>query len=187
MLVLAFFGYKNLIQKPKEQKAQVAIYTAQEYFKTDSFSLALNGDGINAGFVDVANDYSSTKAGNLANFYSGISYMHLNNYEEALIYLKDFRSNDDPILKSVAYGAMGDAYSELDDADKAIASYKKAANADPNYFASPIYLLKAGKVMEFTEDYAGAAEMYRQIKMKYPEAPEATDIERFIRRVEGKL
>ena len=187
LLVLAFFGYKNLIQKPKEQKAQVAIYPAQEYFQTDSFSLALNGDGINSGFIDIASDFGGTNAGNLAKFYAGISYMHLKNYEEALSYLEDFCACDDPVLKSVAFGAMGDAYSELDDADKAISSYKKAANADPNYFASPVFLLKAGKVMEFTEDYAGAAEMYRQIKSKYPEAPEASDIDRFIRRVEGKM
>ena len=186
-LVLAFFLYKNLIQKPKELRAQNAIFAAQNYFQTDSFNLVLNGDGINAGSLEIAEDYKGTKAGNLAKFYSGISYMHLKNYEEAVGYLKDFCACNDPVLKSVSYGALGDAYSELDDADQAITYYKKAANADPNYFASPVFLLKAGKVMEFTEDYSGAAEMYKQIKMKYPESPEAADIERFLRRVQDKL
>ena len=50
---------------------------AEIYFEKDSFNLALNGDLNSAGFIDIADDYSSTKTGKLANYYAGICYLNL--------------------------------------------------------------------------------------------------------------
>src|SRR5688572_14149379 len=70
-----YLAYKNFVQKPNEQKAAEAIFKAEEYYRLDSFRLALNGDGVNQGFVKLADKYSGTKAGNLAKFYAGASYL----------------------------------------------------------------------------------------------------------------
>jgi len=60
-----------ILSCPEEKNAATAIWKAQDYFKTDHSSKALNGDGANPGFLRVISKYGSTKAGNLSKFYCG--------------------------------------------------------------------------------------------------------------------
>ncbi len=53
------------------------------------------------------NEYGSTKAGNLAKIYAGVSYANLGQYDKALSYLKDF-SGKDAMLSQLVNGAIGD-------------------------------------------------------------------------------
>ncbi|MCK7533767.1 MAG: hypothetical protein MZV63_23435 [Marinilabiliales bacterium] len=55
----------------------------RQYFSQDSLKLALNGDGNNLGFIDIAESIQVTKSGKLANFYAGTCLMHLGQFEEA--------------------------------------------------------------------------------------------------------
>ena len=113
------FAYYNFFQKPREDRAMNALSQAQIQFERDSFALALqNPGGGNDGFLDIIDRYSGTKAGNLANYYAGVCWLNLGQYEAAIEHLKDFspKGQVTPITK---YGAMGDAYSELEDYDKA--------------------------------------------------------------------
>src|SRR5688500_362326 len=77
LLVGGYFGYKYLIQQPKEQKASEAMFKAQQYYQSDSLQLALNGDGVNPGFLKIIDNYGGTKSGNLARFYAGSAYLSL--------------------------------------------------------------------------------------------------------------
>src|SRR6476661_8689448 len=77
VLMGGYLAYKYLYQKPREQKAAEAIFKAQEYYGVDSFRLALNGDGLNPGFLKIASNYGGTKAGELSHFYAGASYLQL--------------------------------------------------------------------------------------------------------------
>ena len=76
-----FLGYQNFYLEPMEKEAQTEMFNAEIYFAKDSFNLALNGDNQYLGFLDIADDYSSTKAGKLANYYAGLSYLYLKEYE----------------------------------------------------------------------------------------------------------
>lgn len=112
LVVGGYFGYKNYVVAPEEQKAEDLIWKAQDFYKVDSFAKALNGDGQTAGFLRVISRHGSTKAGNLAKFYAGSCYLELGDFNNALKYLKDFET-DQPALKVRAYGLLGDANSEL--------------------------------------------------------------------------
>ena len=89
-IVVLFKAYQNFYLLPLEKEAQTDIYMAELYFQKDSFNLALDGDGQYAGFLDIADDYGSTNVGKLANYYAGICYLHLGEYENAIEYLEDF-------------------------------------------------------------------------------------------------
>ena len=79
IVVAGVLCYNQFIGGPREQKASTALARGQEYFNADQFDKALNGDGAGyAGFVKIADDYSSTDAGNLANLYAGLCYANLN-------------------------------------------------------------------------------------------------------------
>ncbi|MCF8368730.1 MAG: tetratricopeptide repeat protein [Bacteroidales bacterium] len=184
VVVLIFFGYRKFIQLPKENAAQMAIFPAQNYFEQDSIDLALFGDGENYGFVDVADEYSSTDAGNLAKYYAGICYLQKNEYETAIDYLKKFSSSD-LLLPSMALGAIGDAYMQLGEINKAIDYYLDAASKNANDFTGPTFLVKAGWAYEINQDYKDAIEVYTKIKKEYPTSREAREIEKYIDRAKA--
>lgn len=182
VVVGGYLAFKALYVQPREKDALEQMFMAEQYFEKDSFNLAINGDGNYLGFLDIVDDYGSTKAANLANYYIGISYLHMGQYKEAIDYLDDFKT-EDLLLAPVAAGAKGDAYVELKETDQALSAYKKASGYT-NEFTTPIYLMKAGKLLELNGKYEDALKAYREIKQKYPESGEGRTIDKYIARVE---
>ena len=119
VIIGGYFGYKKLIIAPMELEAQSDMFMAEKYFEQDSLQKAINGDGLNYGFIDIVDEYSGTKAANLAHYYLGICYRNTGEYEYAIDELKSF-SSDDVMISTVALGAIGDSYMELNDIDQAI-------------------------------------------------------------------
>jgi tetratricopeptide (TPR) repeat protein len=179
LLLLATHRFYTI---PQENKAKEQIFTAEQYFEKDSFNLAINGDGNYPGFLDIIDDYGRTPAGNLARYYTGVSYLHLGKFQEAIDYLEDF-STDDLLLGPVAKGALGDAYAESGNKEKAVKLYVEAAEFNPNSFTSPIYYLKAGKMYEVLGNREKALAVYQIIKDKYAESNEGRTIDKYIARL----
>lgn len=188
-LVIIFGGifvYKNLIQKPKEEKAMAQMWKAQYQFEQDSFLVALeNPGGGYSGFLSIIKDYKGTKAGNLSNFYAGLSYLNLGNYDAALTHLNKFKP-DDKIGPTLKYGALGDAYSELNQMDKAMDNYKKAASASDNDLLTPYYMKKLALLHEAQTQTEEALTLFKEIKSRYPNSNEALTIDKYIARAEAK-
>ena len=186
VLVGGYFAYSNFYLAPLQEEAQQEMFMAEKYFNMDSLNKAVYGDGTYLGFIGITDEYGSTKAGNLANYYLGISYLKMGQFEAAIQSLNDFDS-DDEMLGTIAIGAMGDAYMELGDLNKAASHYEKAANRKENDFTTPLYLLKAGKTYELIGDYAEAVSHYKTIKEDYRKSAEAGDIDKYIARAESYI
>jgi tetratricopeptide (TPR) repeat protein len=183
IIVGGYLGYKRFFETPKENEAKSQIWMAEQYFASDSFNLALNGDGNYLGFLDIIEEYSITKSANLAYYYSGISYLHLGQFENAIEYLKQFES-DDKMVAPIAYGAIGDAYLELNNLDDALVFYNKAVNTSENNFTTPIYLLKVSFVHKQNGDYKKALETYKKIEKDFPNTAEGRQVSKYIAQVE---
>ena len=186
LIVLVYFGFQRFYLIPKEATAQEQIFMAEKYFEMDSLDLALNGDGLNPGFLDIIDDYKFTKTANLAHFYAGVSYMEKGDYETAIDYLKNFDGNDQ-IVAAMGLGAIGDCLIELGNSKKAADYYLEAANDDENEFTSPLFLMKAGWTYEIMKDYNKALNCYKQIKEDYPQSNEAREMDKYIARINGYL
>tara|TARA_B100000767_G_C19645827_1_gene484537 strand:+ start:176 stop:874 length:699 start_codon:yes stop_codon:yes gene_type:complete len=184
--VAGVWAYSQFISIPNEEKAQVAIYPAQQAFAKDSLKLALNGNGLNLGFLDIIDEYGSTKAANLANYYAGLCYLSLGQPEDAIEYLDNFKGND-PVLSIVAKGAIGDAFADLNQPKEALEYYTKASNGDANNFLTPIFLKKAGTAAEMVENYKAALKIYKRLKSDFPNSNESEDIDAFISYCEAKI
>ncbi|RYD81680.1 MAG: hypothetical protein EOP53_05775 [Sphingobacteriales bacterium] len=180
-LIIGITAFKYLYLEPQEEEGRSAIFAAQRYFEADSFNLALNGDGTNIGFADAASDFGMTKTGNLANYYAGIAMLQKGQYQEAIDYLKDF-DTDSKILKPMALGAIGDAYSQLKDYENAASYYIEAAKDNDNEFTSPRFYKKAGMVYEQLGQFGPAVDAYQAIKEKYKSSQQGADIEKYIAR-----
>ena len=184
-VIAIYLGYQNFYMEPLEKEAQTEMFSAEINFAKDSFSLALNGDDQYLGFIDIADDYSSTKAGKLANYYAGLSYLYLGEYENAIDYLEDFNSND-IVLSSLAIGCIGDAYLELDDKEKALSYYKKAANNHNNEFTTPRFLMKQATVHELQGNYEEALDIYNVINEDYRQSREGQNVAKYIERAKNR-
>lgn len=186
VIIGAFLGYNRFIKNPRIEEASSQIFGAQNYFEKDSFNLALNGDGNISGFLEIADNYGSTPAGNLANYYSGLCYLYLGDYNQAIVYLKKF-STDDLLLSNMAIANIGDAYMQLNDYKKAAEYYAKAASSKVNDFSTPVFLMKNALAYEKAEDYASALKVYERIEKEFPNSSEARNIEKYITRVKTNL
>lgn len=186
VLIVAVMCYNNFISAPRETKASEALAGAERFFVAGQYELALNGDSLETiGLLAVAEEYSNTKAGNLANAYAGISLAQLNRYEEAVKYLNTF-SADDAMVAPAVLGALGNCYAQLgQDEDAASTLMKAAAKADNNSL-SPLYLLQAGQLYEKLGDTKQAIDAYTQIKENYSTSVQASDIDKYIERASLK-
>jgi len=178
-----YLGYKRFYMIPRENEARSQMFVAEQYFETDSFNLALYGDGNYSGFLEIIDDYSVTKAANLARYYAGISFLRLGQYEDALEYLEKFKAND-KMVSPIATGAIGDAHVELGELEKGLELYLKAVKMSENNFTSPIYLMKAAQVYEQLQEYDKAIEIYRQISKDFPDYSRENNIEKYIARLQ---
>jgi tetratricopeptide (TPR) repeat protein len=183
LLVLVVLSVRNFYLEPREIAAENEMSKAQVAFATDSFRLALEGKGVQSlGFKEIASEYGITSSGKLATAYAGICYYKLGQYENAIKYLSQF-NGDDNYFTTTVIGLTGDCYIELGDKSKAISYFEQSAGKE-NAVISPVYLKKAGLVYESLNQPEKAEKAYTKIKEKYPKSSEASDIDKYLARVQ---
>jgi predicted negative regulator of RcsB-dependent stress response len=184
VLLLGWLAYKNFVLEPNERKASEAIFKAEEYYRMDSLNLALNGDGMNQGFLRIIDRYGSTKAGNLAKFYAGASFLQLGNFAQAEKHLKGF-STDAEQVQARAYKLLGDAYAEQGKNDNALSSYKKAASEfeEDDQNASEYLFVAAFFAEKVANNKSEAIKLYRELKEKYPRTEKGFEAEKYLARL----
>ncbi|MGL1213457.1 tetratricopeptide repeat protein, partial [Vibrio parahaemolyticus] len=91
-------------------------------------------------------------------------YLKLGEFQNAINQLKDF-STDAKQVQMAAYGAMGDAYAELNKKTEAVEFYQKAGTAfEKDEFGSSEYLFRAALLNETLGKTKEALEIYKTIK-----------------------
>ena len=181
LIALAILAYNRFILQPKKQKAEAAMFVAEQRFAAGDFELALQGDDNDMGFEEIIDTYGN-KAGKAVYMYAASCALQTGDFDKALRYFKKY-DGEDSILLSRAQAGIGDAYVGLEDYKSALAAYEKAAATVDNMYAAG-YLLKAGQVAEELGDKDKALACYKKIKDQYPQSVEASDIDKYITRIE---
>ncbi len=187
LAVAGWLGVRHFYLEPRENAAYAEMFKGEFYLDTDSFEIALNGNGADyIGFKGIIEDYACTDAANLANAYAGICAYNLGNNNEALNYFNDFKA-DDKFVSPNIIGMIGNCYANMDQTAEAIATFEKAAKKADNTLLTPYYLQKAATIAEATGDYAKALALYTQIKNEYANSSIARDIDKYIERAQAKI
>jgi tetratricopeptide (TPR) repeat protein len=182
-IALLYFGYTYLYLAPKEKQAIASMYKAEALFAQDSFAVALeNSNPEVEGFLDIIDNYSGTKAANTAKYYAGICYLNLGNIEEAIKYLNKYSAPDD-VTEVMKTGALGDAYADQGDKEKALSLYTKAARMMDNELTTPYYLNKAALLSFVMDNKTEAITLFEEIYEKYPNSSESKEAEKYIARL----
>lgn len=182
-IALLYFGYKFLYLKPKEKQAIEAMYKAEALFAQDSFAVALENSNPDVeGFLDIIDNYGGTKAANTAKYYAGVCYLNLGNFEEAIKYLEDYSAPDD-LTQIMKTGALGDAFADQGDREKALTMYVKAANMESNELTSPYYLNKAAQLSYVLGKNEEAIKHFESLVEKYPDSAESKEAEKYLARL----
>ncbi len=182
-VIVAIILYNNYYLTPKSAEAQDEIAKAVVYFAQDNYETALNGDDADCiGFEEIANKYHVTQPGKLAALYAGICYYNLADYEQAVKYLSKYEAKDLNVAPAAAI-KLGDAYVQLDETEKAVHAFLKAAKSE-NEVIAPIALKKAGIAYMALDNNKAAKKVFTEIKDKYPQSNEAQDIDKLIATVE---
>lgn len=182
VLVGGYFGYKQFVVQPNEEKAANALFSAERWFEVDSLNLVLNGTPQQPGALNVIKKYGSTEAGNLARYYAGMSYLRMGDAKNAITHLEKFDGKGTP-LENLTNGALGDAYMESGNAAKGIEFYKKAATNESDMFTSPRYLFRAALASETTGKTEEAKKLYKEILEKYPNTQEGNNAMKYLARL----
>jgi predicted negative regulator of RcsB-dependent stress response len=183
LAVGGFFAFRYYVDQ-QDGLAQKEMFQAIRYFEADSLNLALNGDGNNLGFLQIVEDYSLTKAGNLANFYTGVIYLKQGKFPLAIFHLEDF-SADDLLVQARAYSLIGDAYMEQKKFDEAARYYDKASSYKPNKEFTPTYLMKAALAYEKLNDVEKAKAAYQTIIDTYFDSTEVQNAKKYKAKLEA--
>ena len=185
VLAAAIFGYRQLISQPRERKAAEMIAQAQYRFEstTPEYQLALEGDANGPGFLDVIDQYGSTRAGNLAKHYAGICYLRLGDLDNAATYLAKYKPAKGipaEIVNAQNIGLQGDIAVEKGDYAAAIKLFEKAAKVSDNNLTAPMYLRKAALAANAMGNKEQALGFAQRIQNEFPASAEAQNAEKLM-------
>ena len=168
VLVLAILAFNRFYLQKKNAEASAQIVQPIQWYMqgdTASLNMALEGDGENDGFLDIASSYKLTKTANTANYYAVLTYLKLGKKDEAMDYLKKFKQKED-VLWYACQATIGDLYDDQGDEANAISYYEKAAKGKDPLF-TPIALFKLGQMYERKGDWNKALAAYETIEKDF--------------------
>ena len=180
VIVVGAILFNNYYLEPRANEASTELAKSQELFDQQQYDKALTG------FQKVASDYSSTDAGNLAQLYIGLCQANLGKWQEAVNALESFSGQGDQMISPAAEGALGNAYANLKQLDKAVEHLKKAAKMADNNSLSPTFLIQAGEILESQGKKDEALELYKEVKEKYFNSMQYQTIDAYIERASVK-
>lgn len=177
---LGIWAYGHFYLEPKNKEAQAALFKGEHYFQVQEDSLAIYGDGNGyIGLEAIISEYGSTKTGNLAHYYAGVSYSRLGKYEQAIAHLKGF-STDDDLIVAAAQGVLGDCSANTGKIEDAANYFMDAATKADNVVQSPVYYKKAAIAYRELKNYDKVIEIFTTLKNNYISSPEGAEADKYI-------
>ena len=176
-LVIGYVLYSN----QQSQQAEVLLGVAEQALMRGDIEGALYGDDdeFTLGFVQIARNYGRTSSGNLANYYAAIAEFELNNYEEALEFIKRF-SPPRGILGVAPISMHANILMELGRYEDAARQFERAANWDVNNSTTPYNLFEAAQAYMEAENNQRAIQHLEAILADYPNSQQATRAQRML-------
>lgn len=182
LAIVGYFVYQWTQRDKVNAEADAAMMGAVLYYEQDSMQKAINGDAQFEGLISIVDDYGSSDAGNMARYYLGTALLKTKDIDGGIEALEEFKQNSS-MVSAAAHGALGYAYEQKGEFEKAAESYKTAsATPEENDYSTPFYLMHAARNLESANKADEALETYKSIREKFPKSEAATTgtVDRYI-------
>lgn len=189
LITLIVLGYKYVYMANKAEKAGEAMFVAEQLFDENIYELALNGDGNNAGFLQIIDKFGSTPQANIAKHYAGVCYFKLGDLDNATYYLTKYKTTKgapNEMINAQNFGQQGDIMVQKGDFQKAAELFKKAVDASDNSLTAPQYLQKLALTYSQLGKPADAKAAFERIVNEYPSSMEGREALKYIGAEEQK-
>ena len=174
-LTIGYFVYSS----QQETEAQNRLGIAEQALLEGDYETALNGneEEFTLGFVQIADNFPRTDAGNLANYYAAISEFELGNLESSLSYIENFKKPSGIMGVSPAT-FHATVLLELNEFEEAASMFEQAANWDENNATTPLNLYEAALAYQEAGSTQEANRVLDQILQDYPNSQTASKAQR---------
>lgn len=174
-LIIGYFVYSS----QQQDQAQELLGMAEQSFARGNYETALHGDedAFTLGFVQIANNYSRTRAGNLARYYAAVSEYELGNYDSALNYIESFNVPSG-IIGVSPVTLHANILLELERYEDAARMFERAAEWDKNNSTTPANLFAAAEAYAEAGMYNNAQNHIDTILSEYPSSMVANKAQR---------
>ncbi|HEX7069560.1 MAG TPA: tetratricopeptide repeat protein [Rhodothermales bacterium] len=181
LVILAYVFYQN------RQQAQAVelLGSVVQLYEQGRYRDALDGVEGTAGLLEIADEYGSTDAGNLARFYAADALFRLGEYDRALEYFRKY-DEDDGLIGASAIAGEAAIRENKGEYEAAGDLYRRAALHYENELRSPEYLLQAARAYERAQAYDDAEEALELITERFPESNIAQGIDFHLARLAAK-
>lgn len=174
-LIIAYIIYSG----NQEEEAKNLLGIAEQELLQGNYLEALNGneEEFTLGFTQIANNYGGTEAGNLAYYYAAISEYELGNYEDALMYIREYNIPEG-ILGVAPISMNANILIGLERYEEAAEKFEQAASWDENNSTTPYNLYKAAEAYSEAGDNQQAMDLLNTIIEEYPNSQQIAQAER---------
>lgn len=178
VIIAAIIGF-TLHSDSQEEEAKNLLGIAEQELLQGNFETALQGneEEFTLGFEQIANNYSSTEAGNLAHYYSAVSEFELGNYESALSYIEEYDAPEG-ILGIAPVSLHANILVELKKYEEAAEQFERAASWDDNDSTTPYNLYKAAEAYREAGNTDKALTLVDSIINDYPNSTQIAQAQR---------
>ena len=176
-LIIGYFVHIN----QQEIQAQELLGIAEQSLAQGNIERALHGDedDFSLGFIQIADNFGRTSAGNLASYYAAVAEFELGNYESSLNHIKKFNLPSG-IIGVTPIMLHANILLELERYGDAARMFDKAAEWDVNEGTTPINLYSAAEAYAEAGMYSEARDRLDRIMDNYPGSAVASRAERLL-------
>lgn len=174
-LLIGYFMYSA----QQEEEARNLMGVAETYYSEGELNKALNGDDdeFTAGFIQIANNYPNTDAGNLANYYAAVVHFEMDNYDSALEFINRFSPPAGILgVAPIAFHAV--ILMEIEDFESAARKFEQAAEWNENDVTTPENYFFAAEAYLEAGDSQEADQLLSTILEEYPGSQYSTEAQR---------
>jgi TolA-binding protein len=173
-------GY-HYYQKAQNTKAAKKMAMAEEYLMQGNYKQALTGSSQNltVGFEQIINNYSGTKAGNLARYYAAVSEYNLGNTQKAISYIQKYKAPDGILgVAPLSFKAM--LYTDAGKYQEGAQTYVKASQWDVNESTTPYNYLKAAQAYHAAGQTDDAKKYAQLVIDEYPNSSQLSNAKKLL-------
>jgi tetratricopeptide (TPR) repeat protein len=173
-------GY-HYYESSRNKTAMKKMGMAEEYFLRGNYKKALTGskENFTLGFKQILDNYSGTKAGNLAHYYASLCEYHLGDMQQALAYIKNYKVPDG-ILGVAPLSFKGILLAQTGDYQQAAKTYIQAAKWDENKATTPYNYLKAAEAYRSAGELKEADKYARLVVDNYSSSSQVDDAKKLL-------